>query len=104
MTVDVRITAQARHDVLAILTARMPTTVDAQVTAVFYSEEAARVLRRHAAPPPGAIVQPRRGGGWWLFAGGLWLALEVTDRPRRLFRGPRRTFTIVAAAARPPAA
>jgi hypothetical protein len=104
MTVDVNVMPQARHDLLQLLTARMPTPLDARLAAVLFYEEVVRLMRRYADPPPGAVVRARAGGGWWLFAGGVWLAFDRFDETtgRWPLRRRRRRFTIVAAAARPP--
>jgi hypothetical protein len=105
MRVVVEFLTEAREGLLKLLTKPNDDPGDGLRAAIVYCEAIERVFKEYGAPPPGAILRPRGDeGSWWLFANGVWLAFTNEDeyvgaRPFR--RELRRTFTVVAAEARP---
>ena len=106
MRVTAAITAHARHDLLVLLTARMPDPIDALLASVLFCDEAERLFVRHAGPPPDAIVRRVRTGVWWLFAGGVWFRINLSEQVhwRWLFRTVHRHLFVDAVSATPPPA
>lgn len=105
MRVVVEFLTEARESILELLTDRAGDPGDGLRAAIVYCEEVVRVFTKYGAPPPDAILRPRGDdGAWWLFANGVWLAFTREDEdvgPRPFWRQVRRTFTVVAAEARP---
>jgi hypothetical protein len=103
MTVVVEFTTEARADLVALLTARMPTEGDAVRFATLYTEDIEQRLREHEGPPPGSRRLRRTDSEewWWLYADGIWTVFRIVDRSGWLFSAIR-TMTVFAFEPRPP--
>ena len=103
MRIDVEVTTDARLELLAIVSSKLPDEGDAVRFAALYVEDMVKQFQAAEGPPPASDA--RRGSHgtiWWKFADGIWANYSVATRGSRLLGGVRRTITVFGFEENPP--
>jgi hypothetical protein len=92
MKVVVEFTTESRADLVALLSARMPTPGDAVRFAAEFLVDMEEQLRDYEGVPPGAEEYTDNNGvtWWWRYVNGIWLGYGFEDRTSWMFKTVRQ--------------